>query len=77
MTGLVPHTMTDPDLCTIYLIIDICGICTRLTPVGYQITDVMVNADRFSMEIEAAIVMRFLRAGEVLVLDNAANHTGN
>jgi hypothetical protein len=26
--------------------------------------------------IEAAIAMRFLRAGDVLVLDNAANHTG-
>ena len=28
------------------------------------------------MEIEAAIAMRFLWAGDVLVLDNAANHTG-
>jgi hypothetical protein len=27
------------------------------------------------MEIEAAIAKRFLRAGNVLVLDNAANHT--
>jgi hypothetical protein len=35
-----------------------------------------VDADLFSMEIEAAIAMRFLRAGDVLVLDNAANHTG-
>ena len=26
--------------------------------------------------IEAAIAMRFLREGDVLVLDNAANHTG-
>jgi hypothetical protein len=30
-----------------------------------------------SMEIESAIGMRFLRAGDVLILDNAANHTGN
>jgi len=30
------------------------------------------------MEIESAIAMRFLslRAGDVLILDNAANHTG-
>jgi hypothetical protein len=28
------------------------------------------------MEIEAAIAMRFLRVGDVLVLDSAANHTG-
>ena len=26
--------------------------------------------------IEAAIAIRFLRAGNILVLDNAANHTG-
>ena len=42
----------------------------------YQITDATVDADLFSMEIEAAIAVRFLRAGDVLVLDNAANHTG-
>ena len=42
----------------------------------YRITDATVDADLFSMEIEAAIAMRFLRAGNVLVLDNAANHTG-
>jgi hypothetical protein len=28
------------------------------------------------MEIESAIAMRFLGAGDVLILDNAANHTG-
>jgi hypothetical protein len=44
--------------------------------VRYRITDATVNADLFLMEIKAAIAMRFLRAGDVLVLDNAANHTG-
>jgi hypothetical protein len=76
LTGLVPHTMTDPDLCNTYSIIDVCGICTTSTPVRYQITDATVDADLFLMEIEAAIVKRFLKAGDVLVLDNAANHTG-
>jgi hypothetical protein len=28
------------------------------------------------MEIESSIAMRYLRAGDVLILDNAANHTG-
>jgi hypothetical protein len=28
------------------------------------------------MEIEATIAKRFLRAGDILVLDNAANHAG-
>jgi hypothetical protein len=36
----------------------------------------MVDADLFLMEIETAIVKKFLRAGDILVLDNAANHTG-
>ncbi len=76
MTVLVPQTKTDPDLRNTYSIVGICGIYTRSTPVWYQITDTSVDADLFSMEIESAIAMRFLRAGDVLILDNAANHTG-
>ncbi len=41
----------------------------------YQITDAIVDADLF-METEAAITKRFLREGDSLVLDNAANYTG-
>jgi hypothetical protein len=77
LTGLVLQTKTDPDLRNTYSIIGmICGICTRSTPVRYRITDTTVDADLFSMEIESAITMRFLRAGDVLILDNAANHMG-
>ncbi len=76
LTRLVPHTMTDPDLRNTYSIIGTCGICTGPTPVRYQITDATVDPDLFLIEIEAAIAKRFLRAGDVLVLDNAANHTG-
>ncbi len=71
MTGLVPHMMTDPDLQNTYSMIGICGICTRSTPVQYQITDA-ADTVLFSMEIEAPIAMRFLRAGDVFALDNAA-----
>jgi hypothetical protein len=45
-------------------------------PVRYRITDATVDAYLFLLEIEAAIAMRFLMAGDVLVLDNAATHTG-
>jgi hypothetical protein len=38
--------------------------------------DATVDADLFSLEIELAIANRFLRAGDMLILDNAANHTG-
>ncbi len=34
------------------------------------------DADLFSLEIESAIASRYLQAGDVLILDNAANHTG-
>jgi hypothetical protein len=35
-----------------------------------------VDAKIFAFEIKDAIALRFLRAGNVLVMDNAANHTG-
>ena len=41
-----------------------------------QITDATVDAELFSIEIESAIANRYLRAGDVLILDNAANHKG-
>jgi hypothetical protein len=44
--------------------------------VRYRITDATVHADLFSLEIESAIANQFLRAGDVLILDNAANCTG-
>jgi hypothetical protein len=44
--------------------------------VRYQITDAIVDADLFSLKIESAIANQFLWAGDVLILDNAANHTG-
>ncbi len=76
LTGLVPHTMTDLDLRNRYSIIGICGISKWSSPVRYRITDATVDADLFSLEIELAIASRYLQAGDVLVLDNAANHTG-
>jgi hypothetical protein len=76
LTGLVPPTMTDPDLRNTYSIIGICGISEYSSPVRYRITDTTVDADLFSLEIESAIASRYLQAGDVLVLDNASNHTG-
>ncbi len=35
-----------------------------------------MDAKIFALEIKDAIASRFLRAGNVLVMDNAANHTG-
>jgi hypothetical protein len=76
LTGLILPTMTDPDFWNTYSIIGICGICTRLSHVRYRITDATLDANLFSMEIESAFAHRYLRAGDVLILDNAAIHTG-
>ncbi len=35
-----------------------------------------MDTEIFALEIEDAIALRFLRAGNVLVMDNALNHTG-
>jgi hypothetical protein len=44
--------------------------------VRYRITDATVDAELFSLEIESAIENQFLRAGDVIIQDNAANYTG-
>jgi hypothetical protein len=53
-----------------------CGISRRTTPVKYRITESTVDAELFAMEMEDAVASGFLRPGDVLVMDNAANHTG-
>ncbi len=75
-TRIIPPTMTDPDLRNTYSIIGICGISRKSTPVRYRITESTIDAELFAMEIEDAMASRFLRPGNILVLDNAANHTG-
>jgi hypothetical protein len=45
-------------------------------PLHYCITESTVDAKLFALEVKDAIVSRFLHAGNVLVMDNAANHTG-
>ena len=77
LTGIIPATLTDPDLRMRYSIIGMCGISRQSTPVKWRITKATVDAELFALEIEDAIVKGFLRAGNVLVMDNAANHTGN
>jgi hypothetical protein len=76
LTGLVLPTTTDPNLRNSYSIIGICGICTRSTAVRYPITNATMDTNLFSLEIESAIANQYLCAGNVLVLDNASNHTG-
>jgi hypothetical protein len=67
--------MTDPDFWNSYSIIGICGISRRSTPI-YRITVSIVDAELFAMEMEDTVASGFLQPGDVLVMDNAANHTG-
>ena len=68
--------MAPSDFRNTYSIIGFCGIDRRAMAVRYRIHDNINNAEQFGLEIEAAIATGFLLAGDVLVLDNAAIHTG-
>ena len=68
LSGIVPPTMTDPDLRNTYSIIGICGISRRSTPLRYRITESTVDAELFALEVKDAIASRFLRPGDVLVM---------
>jgi hypothetical protein len=52
------------------MMVSIIGIC------GISSTESTVDAELFVMEMEDAVASGFLRPGDVLVMDNAANHTG-
>jgi hypothetical protein len=68
--------MADLDLRNTHSIIGICGISRQSTPVRYRITESTVDAELFALEIEDAVASQFLWPGDVLVMDNATNHTG-
>ena len=42
----------------------------------YRITESTVDAELFAMEMEDAVASGFLWPSDILVMDNAANHTG-
>ncbi len=75
-TWIVPLMMADPDLQNTYSIIGICGILRQSIPVRYRITELTVDAKLFALEIEDMVASQFLWPGNVLMMDNAANHTG-
>ena len=76
LTGETPPVTSDSDWRNAFSIIGICGISRRSTPVRYRITSCTVNAEIFALEIEAAVASGFLRAGDILVLDNWIGHRG-
>ena len=75
-SGVVLAIITYPDVWNTYYIIGICGISRKFTPIRFQNTEATVEAELFVLEIEASILKRFLRPGDILVLDNPSNHKG-
>lgn len=76
ITGEIPPMLTHPDFRNTYSIVGMCGIDPSSTPLFYSISEGTNDAQNFAEHIELAILSRFLQPGDVLVLDNAAIHTG-
>lgn len=53
-----------------------CGIDKDTPALYWRIHNGHNDSDEFSYDIECACIMGYLRPGDVLVLDNAAIHTG-
>ena len=76
VSGEVPVTIVSPDFTNRYTLIGFCSIDPRTPPVWCSIHENTNDADRFAIELEYCIQSGFILAGDVLVLDNAAIHTG-
>ena len=53
-----------------------CGISKQTPPLYWRIHDEHNDSTEFSYDVEKACVMGYLRQADVLVLDNAAIHSG-
>lgn len=53
-----------------------CGISEEAPPLYWRIHNGRNDADEFSYDVETACCSGYLRAGDVLVLDNAIIHSG-
>lgn len=76
ITGEVPPIMTHSDFRNTYSIVGFCGIDVRVTPLRYTISQGINDAENFAIQVELAVVLGWLLPYDVLVLDNAAIHTG-
>jgi transposase len=77
LTGQLYPILVEPDFRNAYNILGICGIDpTDATSMYFKITTETNNAETFSVFIEEAVACGFLKRGDILVIDNAAIHTG-
>lgn len=76
ITGEIPPVLTSPDFRNTYTITGFCGIDPSVLPLWFDIHEFNNDATEFALSLENAINHGFLKAGDILVLDNAAYHTG-
>ena len=76
MTGVAAPIITDPDFRNTHSITGFCSIDPRTTPMWFRIHRANNNAEQFKADVEGAIASGFLGKRDILVLDNAAYHTG-
>ena len=75
-TGQVPPNLTLSDFRNTYSVVGFCGIDVRTTPLRYEVNSGNNNAENFQLVVRNAVATGFLLSFDVLVLDNAAIHTG-
>ena len=75
-TGLTPPLVAPPDFRNTYSLTGFCGVDRRSTPVFYTIHDGTNDALEFQNAIMMAIEAEWFHYGDILVLDNAAIHSG-
>lgn len=68
--------VTPSDFRNTYSVYGMCGIDTDVDPLYWRIHDGNNDSQEFAYDVEVACVIGYLRPGDVLVLDNAAIHSG-
>ena len=74
--GEVPFILVESDFRNTYCVYGMCGISEETPPLYWRIHDGKNDADEFSFDVETACCAGYLRAGDVLILDNAIIHSG-
>lgn len=74
--GEVPALIAPADFRNTYSVYGMCGIDVSSPPLYWRIHDGNNDSEEFSYDVERACQLGYLRYGNVLVLDNAAIHTG-
>ncbi|KAL7502194.1 hypothetical protein ACHAXN_000223, partial [Cyclotella atomus] len=76
LTGDVPAIIAPSDFRNAYSVYGMCGIDESTPALYWRIHTSYNDSVEFSYDVERACCLGYLRAGDVLVLDNAAIHTG-